>query len=231
MSKVFLIPTVLHEEGMQAIPPAALNSIRQCKVIFAENERTTRRYFKKLDPSIVIDEFEWHTIEKEGEAHIPAFKKAINDKKVIGILSEAGCPGIADPGQALVAIAQEMQATVIPNTGPSSIFLALMASGMNGQQFEFCGYLPIAAPERNKKIKEIEKRSATTGCTMIFIETPYRNDQLFQSLVQQCSPETRICIGVEITGPEAYIITRKVKEWKSKVPQLHKKTAVFLLQA
>ena len=156
-------------------------------------------------------------------------EKKIKEEKTIGIISEAGCPGIADPGQQLVAIAQEMNIEVKPLVGPNSILLALMASGMNGQQFRFAGYLPIKNPERNNAIKELESESAKKNCTQIFIETPYRNNQLMEALLSACQPATKICITVDLTGKEEFIKTRSVADWKKNKPDIHKRPAIFLL--
>src|SRR6218665_559431 len=159
-SNIFLIGCVLAEDGFAAIPPYVLEAVKQCQVIFAENERTARRFLKGLDKSIFIDGYEWFSIHKAEEAQRSQFITKIKEGKNIAIISEAGCPGIADPGQVLIATAQEMNCTIKPLVGPSSILLALMASGMNGQQFEFTGYLPIDNGERIKKIKELETASA-----------------------------------------------------------------------
>ena len=149
---VYLIPSLLHEEGMRSIPSYITAIVKQCTVLFVENERTTRRYLKKLDKEIVIDNYEWFTITNDNP-NTDSFRKKIKEEKTIGIISEAGCPGIADPGQQLVAIAHDLNIEVKPLVGPNSILLALMASGMNGQQFRFAGYLPIKNPERNNAIK------------------------------------------------------------------------------
>lgn len=138
---------------------------------------------------------------------------------------------MADPGQLLVAVAQEMGAVVKPYVGPSSILLALMASGMNGQLFKFNGYLPIDAGQRNKLLKDLEAESARQHCTQIFIETPYRNNQLIEALVQHCRPGSRLCIAVDITGPQEWIRTRTMEAWKKAIPDIHKRPAIFLLQA
>lgn len=151
--------------------------------------------------------------------------------KVIGILSEAGCPGVADPGQLLIAQAQKAGATVKPLVGPSSILLGLMASGMNGQLFRFNGYLPIDQTQRQKAIRTLENESQKSGSTEIFIETPYRNNQLLETLLKTCQPQTRLCIGIDLTGPEENIRTLAIKEWKTRVPDLHKKPVIFLLSA
>lgn len=234
MSTVYLIPAPLHEEGLPALPVSVTDAIQSCSVFFVENERTTRRYFKQLwknrfpGQDIIIDNYEWHTIDDTAGAE---FRRAIKEGKTIGIVSEAGCPGVADPGQELTAIAQEMQATVKPVTGPSSLLLALMASGMNGQQFRFVGYLPIDAGQRSAAIKDLEKDSIRYKSTQIFIETPYRNNPLLEALLKNCQPGTRICIAKNLTGPDEFIRTKTVREWKEGSPDLHKQPVIFLLQA
>ena len=165
---------------------------------------------------------------KDGLA-INLFKELLQQGKNIGIVSEAGCAGIADPGQLLVAAAQTMGAVVKPYTAPSSLLLALMASGMNGQNFQFHGYLPIDSNERKKKIQSLEAETNLKGTTQLFIETPYRNNQLFEAIVQYCHPQTRLCIGVDITGPNELIRTATIAYWKTNKPELHKKLVVFLL--
>jgi 16S rRNA (cytidine1402-2'-O)-methyltransferase len=227
---VYLIPSLLHEEGMRSIPSYIMDIVKQCTVLFVENERTTRRYLKKLDKEIVIDNYEWFTMTND-DPNTDSFRKKIKEEKTIGIISEAGCPGIADPGQQLVAIAQEMNIEVKPLVGPNSILLALMASGMNGQHFRFAGYLPIKNPERNSAIKELESESAKKNCTQIFIETPYRNNQLMEALLSVCHPLTRICIAVDLTGEKEFIKTRTVADWKKNRPDIHKQPAIFCMLA
>ena len=227
---VYLIPSLLHEEGMRSIPSYITDIVKQCTVLFVENERTTRRYLKKLDKDIVIDNYEWFTITNDNP-NTDSFRKKIKEEKTIGIISEAGCPGIADPGQQLVAIAQELNIEIKPLVGPNSILLALMASGMNGQQFRFAGYLPIKNPERNNAIKELESESAKKNCTQIFIETPYRNNQLMEALLLICQPLTKVCIAVDLTGSTELIKTKTVGEWRKSKPDFHKRPAIFLLQA
>jgi 16S rRNA (cytidine1402-2'-O)-methyltransferase len=231
MSTVYLVPSLLHENGLNALPAYLLESVKKCKVIFAENERTTRRFLKKLDPTIVIDSFEWFTIDYEKNSHIIDFRKKVAEKKDIAVISEAGCPGIADPGQEIISVAQQLKCTVKPLVGPSSILLALMASGMNGQQFEFVGYLPIVQHERDKKIRELDEAVRKTGSTKIFIETPYRNNALLESLLTNCSPQTLLCLGVNLTGPDEWIKTMPVLNWKKIKPELHKIPVIFLLGA
>ena len=225
---VYLIPSLLHEEGLQSIPPYIIDAVKQCQVLFVENERTARRYLKKLAKEIVIDDYEWFTMIVDDDT-TKAFRKKIKEGKTIGIISEAGCPGIADPGQQLVAIAHELNIEVRPLVGPNSILLALMASGMNGQQFKFNGYLPIKDHERNKMIKELESESAKKNCTQIFIETPYRNNQLLDALLSICQPSTKICIAVDLTSDKEFIKTKTVVDWKESKSDIHKRPAIFLL--
>jgi len=227
---VYLIPSLLHEEGMLSIPSYITDIVKQCTVFFVENERTTRRYLKRLDKEIVIDNYEWFTMTND-DPNTDSFRKKLKEEKTIGIISEAGCPGIADPGQQLVAIAQELNIEVKPLVGPNSILLALMASGMNGQQFRFAGYLPIKNPERNNAIKELESESAKKNCTQIFIETPYRNNQLMEALLLVCQPLTKVCIAVDLTGSTESTKTKTVAEWRKSKPDIHKRPAIFLLQA
>ena len=180
---------------------------------------------------MVIDNYQWHAIHKAENEVKAAFIKALNEGKNIGIVSEAGCPGIADPGQILVQAAQAIGAVVKPLVGPSSILLALMASGMNGQCFQFHGYLPIDSLERKKKIKELEADSQKRKCTQIFIETPYRNNSLIRDILDGCQAETQLCIAVDITAPVESILTKPIKQWKLQVPDVHKRLGIFLLMA
>jgi 16S rRNA (cytidine1402-2'-O)-methyltransferase len=229
MTTVYLIPSFLSENAVDSIPPYVIHAIKDAQVIFAENERTARRFMKAVDSTIIIDQFEWHTLHKSEEEQIVNFKACIQAQKNIAIISEAGCPGIADPGQILTAIAQEMGCIIKPLIGPSSILLGLMASGLNGQQFEFVGYLPIDQTSRIKKIKELESNSSKQNSTKIFIETPYRNNQLLDCLIKNCSTTTKLCVAKNITGENEQIITKSIKEWSKSVPDLHKIPVIFLL--
>ncbi|MFM8963273.1 MAG: SAM-dependent methyltransferase, partial [Sphingomonadales bacterium] len=177
LGKVLLLPMLLHEEGWEAIPKEIDQWIKSCDVFFVENEKTTRRYFKKIWKEMVIDNYQWFTIHQVEEAQINNFIQILKSGKTIGIVSEAGCAGIADPGQLLVSAAQQLGATVKPYMGPSSILLSLMASGFNGQGFAFNGYLSIDATERKKKIQQLEQIVTSNGIAQLFIETPYRNNQ------------------------------------------------------
>jgi 16S rRNA (cytidine1402-2'-O)-methyltransferase len=225
MSKVYLIPTVLDENGLQAIPAYITEAIQDCQVFFVENERTTRRFFKRCWKEMVIDNYQWVRTD-DPKAH-PLFQQALNEQKNIGIVSEAGCPGVADPGQELVALAQEQGVTVKPLVGPNSILLALMASGLNGQQFKFNGYLPIGEADREKAIRQLETISTKENCTQLFIETPYRNNQLLAALLKNLAPHTRLCIAVNLTGPEESVRTLTVAQWRQQLPDLHKQPVIF----
>lgn len=234
---VYLVPSPLDENGLTAMPASLADAIKDCKVIFAENERSARRFLKAFwknflpGQQIVIDDYEWFTIHKAEEQVLTAFREKIKERKNIAIISEAGCPGVADPGQLLVAAAQDLNVRVKPLVGPSSVLLALMASGMNGQQFRFLGYLPINHSARVQAIREAESDSSKRNCTQIFIETPYRNNQLLETLLKTCRPGTRICIAADLTGPNEWIKTKKVQDWKQEIPSLHKKPVIFMLMA
>jgi 16S rRNA (cytidine1402-2'-O)-methyltransferase len=229
---LYLIPARLDEHALQPIPPYVLDAVKECKVFFVENERSARRYLKALWKEMVIDDYEWFTIHKAEEEVRAVFQQKLKAGLTIGLISEAGCPGIADPGQLLTAVAHQAGATVRPLVGPSSILLALMASGMNGQQFTFCGYLPVDPAGRAKALRDLESESQQRDCTQVFIETPYRNNQLLETILQTCKPSTRLCIAVNITAPNEFIRTRTITEWKAAAPpDLHKQPAIFCLYA
>lgn len=230
-STVYLVPSVLDENATHTIPLYIVDAVKDCSVIFAENERTARRFLKSICKEIVIDNYEWFAIHKAEEEQVSNFKQKIKEEKHIAIISEAGCPGVADPGQVLIETAQQMNITVKPLVGPSSILLALMASGMNGQQFEFVGYLPIDNSERIRVIKEMENTSQKKNSTQIFIETPYRNDQLIETILKTCKPTTRLCIAAELTGSNEWIKTKTIADWKKEKTGFHKKPVIFLLKA
>lgn len=226
---IYLIPTVLAENANETIPAYILDAVKQCSVFFVENERTARRFLKSIWREMVIDDNTWYAIHKaEGEV-MKQFEGHIKKGENIAILSEAGCPGIADPGQILVARAQQIGAVIKPLVGPSSILLALMASGMNGQLFCFHGYLPIEATARKKSIQDLEEEAIKRNMAQIFIETPFRNDSILAELVQTCKPTTRICVAVNITGATESIKTKTAEEWKKAMPKLHKIPVVFII--
>ena len=231
MSTIYLVPSVLDELAIQTIPTYIIKAVKDCQVIFAENERTTRRFLKSICKEIVIDNYEWFTIHKAEEEQKNSFRQKIKEGKNIAIISEAGCPGIADPGQILIELAQQLNVVVKPLVGPSSILLALMASGMNGQQFEFAGYLPIDISERTKALKEMELTSQKKHSTQIFIETPYRNNQMIEALLKTLKPSTKLCIAAELTGMNEFVKTKTIAEWQKEKTDFHKKPVIFLLQA
>jgi 16S rRNA (cytidine1402-2'-O)-methyltransferase len=229
MSTVYLIPAPLDEETTESIPAYVLDAVKKCSVLFVENERSARRFLKKLDKQIVIDSFEWVTIHKAETQVKQQLIQSIKNGKTIGIISEAGCPGIADPGQILVEAAHKNGTVVKPLVGPSSILLALMASGMNGQQFAFVGYLPIEEPQRKKKLIQLEDLSVKFNSTQVFIETPYRNNQLLDTIIKTCKPSTQLCIAANLTGANETVQTKTIKEWAIKKPDLHKQPVIFCL--
>jgi 16S rRNA (cytidine1402-2'-O)-methyltransferase len=219
-STLYLIPCWLEDYITAPIPAYILEAVKACTIFFVENERSARRYLKTIWKEMVIDEYEWHSIQKiEDQPELTdSFRAALTRGATIGIISEAGCPGIADPGQVLTAIAQEAGATIRPLTGPSSILLALMASGLYGQQFRFSGYLPVDSAGRAAAIRNLEAESARLHCTQIFIETPYRNNQLLASLLSTCRPTTRLCLAANLTGPAEYIRTLPISRWRELAP-------------
>jgi 16S rRNA (cytidine1402-2'-O)-methyltransferase len=226
---VFLIPCFLDEGALQVLPPYIKDAVQQCQVFFVENERSARRYLKSLWREMIIDNYGWIVIHKAEAQVQQQLRQAVKEGKNIGIISEAGCPGIADPGQLLVNVAHEAGALVKPLVGPSSILLALMASGMNGQQFRFAGYLPIDNAERARFIRDLEADSEKRNSTQVFIETPYRNNQLMETLLKTCRPNTRLCIAADLTGPNEFIRTLSVAHWKTQVPELHKRPVIYCL--
>ncbi|SEW00841.1 SAM-dependent methyltransferase [Chitinophaga arvensicola] len=229
--KVYLVPTVLSADALFSIPAYVTAIVQQLSVFYVENERTARRYLKSLDRNINIDNLQLLVMNENQPPDLVIAKKLLLEGKDIGILSEAGCPAIADPGHLVVKLAHSIDARVIPMIGPNSMLLALMGSGMNGQNFQFVGYLPIKPPERTKMIRELEQESEKKKQTQLFIETPYRNNQLLKDILDNCKDYTQVCIAADITAPTEYIKTKTVKEWKKQLPDLHKRPAIFLLYA
>ena len=232
MGKLYLIPNLLGETPIErTIPDDVVHIIKNIKVFATENVKNTRRYLKKIDKAINIDELVFldlneHSNIKDIETYLPYLTN-----QDMGIISEAGCPGIAGPGAELVALAHKHDYQVIPLVGPSSILLALMASGANGQNFSLNGNLPIAKRERIKTLKTYEKQSATENRTQLFIETPYRNMQLFEDMITTLSPTTRPTIACDITTENEYIKTMLIKDWKHVKPDINKRPTIFVLYA
>jgi len=233
MPNLYLIPTTLGETTVNKVLPAENSQIvRKLQYFVVENTRTARRHLKKMIPEIVIDDLDFkelneHTERKELELLLEPTSRGFD----IGILSEAGCPGVADPGADIVALAHTRGIKVVPLVGPSSILLSLMASGFNGQNFAFIGYLPVKPAERATAIREIERTSGREKQTQIFIEAPYRNAKLLEELLSLCNGLTKLCIAVDLTMESEFVVTKSIAEWRKVPPELGKRPAIFLLQS
>jgi 16S rRNA (cytidine1402-2'-O)-methyltransferase len=232
MPALYAIPAPLGGTAADALPASALETVRGIRDFVAENPKTARAFLASLQMPWPIAEISMTRLDEHTSADaVPALLAPLHAGRSLGLLSEAGCPAIADPGAALVEVAHREGFRVVPLIGPSSITLALMASGLEGQRFAFCGYLPREAKERARRIREIEQRSRRESETQIFIETPYRNDVLAAALLEACAPSTRLCLASDLTLPTERIVTRTVSEWREAVPKLGKKPTVFLLLA
>ncbi len=231
--KLILIPTIIADETQdEVIPIMVRNELPTIQHFLAENVRTARRFLSSLKIYPSIETLDFKVLDKETTyAEMAQLFQPIYDSNNIGVLSESGVPGIADPGSMAVKYAHEHEIKVVPLVGPSSIFLALMASGLNGQKFAFHGYLPIETKERDKAIHEYERESALKKQTQIFIETPYRNSSLFNSLLKILKPETQLCIAMDLTGTNEFIRTLSIREWRGKSIDLPKVPAIFLFLA
>lgn len=231
--KLYLIPTTLGDnEPLEVLPISIKQTIESIDYYIVENEKTARRFIKKISPRKSQPNLQLSLLNKFTEAQeIPTFLEPCLDGINVGILSEAGCPGIADPGADVVKIAHQKNIQVVPLVGPSSILLALMASGFNGQNFAFNGYLPIDNAERKKTIKGLEKKSREAKQSQIFIETPYRNDKMLQELTKTLADGTHLCIACDITLPTEYIATKRIADWSRTKVDLHKRPAIFIIQA
>ena len=229
--KLYLIPTTLGEnEPLEVMPYSVRKMVELIDHYIVENEKSARRFIKKItpkksQPSLVLMKLDKYAEEIETRAYLDACEQGIS----VGLLSEAGVPAVADPGATIVKLAHEKGIQVVPLVGPSSILLALMASGMNGQNFAFNGYLPIDKADRKKAIKELERLSKERDQSQIFIETPYRNEKMFTDLKSTLTPGTRLCIAADITLPEEYIRTYTIADWKKQTPDLHKRPTIFII--
>lgn len=231
---LYLIPVPLGPGAPAAVLPSEVCALAQGLSFFvAENAKSARAFLKALPATqpltaISISELNEHT----RAADLPALLQPLLEGKDVGLVSEAGCPGVADPGAALIELAHRQAIRVAPLVGPSSLLLALMASGLCGQQFAFHGYLPVKDDARSQRLRELEKESRKQGRTQLFIETPYRNVRLFDAIVASCSEHTRLCIAADLTLPGEYIATRKIADWRRLgAPDIERRPAVFLLQA
>ena len=231
---LYLIPVTLGETSVfQVLPGYNHDIITGIKHFIVENIRSARRFLKKVEKSIDIDQLTFYELNRHTDRKfIGEYLKALKEGQPVGIISEAGCPAIADPGADVVAIAQQKGIRVIPLVGPSSIIMSLMGSGFNGQSFAFNGYLPVEGPQRIKALKKLENKIYNEDQTQSFIETPYRNAKMIDTILQSLKPETKLCIAAGITTPDEYIRTKTVAQWKkdkAKIPDLNKIPAIFLL--
>lgn len=231
--KLYLIPSPLGDtDPAEVIPGPVLGILGRIDTYVVEEVRTARRYLSRAGLKGGISELEFRVLnEHTTEAETEALAQLFDDGRDVGLISEAGLPAVADPGARLVELAHRHGIEVIPLTGPSSLMLALMASGLNGQSFAFCGYLPAKPDERRTKLRAIEKLSAASSQTQIFIETPYRNDRMLEDILAVCRESTRLCIAANITMPDAFIRTKTVGQWKKSIPEIGKRPCVFCLLA
>jgi 16S rRNA (cytidine1402-2'-O)-methyltransferase len=226
---LYIIPSLLSPESIETVPVYITPIVASLRHFFVENERTARRFLKSLDKGIDIDAIQFSVVDTHHPADTKLMKRWLKEGINVGLLSEAGYPCIADPGSPLVLEAHRTGARIVPLVGPNAMLMALAASGLDGQQFRFSGYLPVKEPARGRALRELEKKALQTGETQIFMETPYRNRTLLQDVLTHCHPDTLLCIAVDITAPREQIRTRRLKDWKQDLPDLHKRPAVFLI--
>ena len=231
MVKFYLIPSLLHDSNTGVIPPQAAAALQVCTAIYAENLRTTRRFVKKILPQFVIDDAEWFEIGKAESECVAGFRQAVQHHQNIALISEAGCPAIADPGYLLVAEAHGTKGVeVVPIAGPSSILLALMASGLGGQRFAFHGYLPVEQNARRQALQKIWQRAKDDEATQLFMETPYRNNSLLEDLLKTIPSQAKLCIAANLTAQDEYVQMKTVAAWlQNPLPNLHKQPCIFAL--
>lgn len=228
---LYLLPVTLGDTPIEKVLPAYNREIISgIKYFIVEDVRSARRFLKKVDSAICIDELTFYTLNKHTSPEdISGYLKPLLEGHSMGVISEAGCPAVADPGADVVAIAQRRNLKVVPLVGPSSIILSVMGSGFNGQSFAFHGYLPIDPAERTKRLKELETRVYAENQTQLFIETPYRNQKMLEEILKTCRPQTKLCIAANITCEGEYIKTKTIKEWQGKLPDLSKIPCIFLI--
>lgn len=228
---LYLLPVTLGDTPVEKVlPPYNREIIVNIRHFIVEDVRSARRFLKKVEPSIDIDGLAFYELNKHtAPAAISGYLQPLVEGHSMGVISEAGCPAVADPGADVVAIAQRKCLKVIPLVGPSSIILSVMGAGFNGQNFAFNGYLPIEPAERTRRLKELENRVYQEDQTQIFIETPYRNRKLLEEIIRICRPQTHLCIAANITCEDEFIRTRTLKEWKGNLPELNKIPCIFLI--
>jgi 16S rRNA (cytidine1402-2'-O)-methyltransferase len=234
LGTLYLIPVTLGADNInQVLPPEVIKIAQNLENFVVESEKSARHFLSTIKTTkpvreLTLNLLNEHTLDKD----VAALLAPLLAGKDVGLMSDAGCPGIADPGAKLVALAHQKNIKVVPFVGPSSILLSLMASGLNGQQFAFLGYLPVDKTVRNTRLKEIEKRSQTHKETQIFIETPYRNQHTLEAILASCNANTRLCVASQVSLPDELIVTKRISEWKQNaLPDLNKKPTVFLLLA
>lgn len=227
---LYLIPCPLGDNApLEVLPLSLPKTIESLQYFIVENEKVARRFIKRIAPKKKQDELVLFPLNKFTDAiEIQSYLNPMHNGKSIGLMSDAGCPGVADPGAVIVQKAHDNNFRVQPLVGPSSLLLALMASGMNGQSFAFNGYLPIEKQERNRTLKQLEKKSVESNQTQMVIETPYRNEQLLKDFLRSLHPNTRLCVAVDLTLPSEWIKTASVKDWKKIDLAFHKRPAIFL---
>lgn len=232
MGKLYLIPSPLGDcEPSEVLPAPLMETLPKISIFVVEEIRTARRFLSRAGLKGHIEELEFHELnEHTGQAEVESYASLFK-RGDVGLISEAGLPAVADPGAALVALCHRIDVEVVPFVGPSSLMMALMSSGLNGQSFAFLGYIPAKTDERRTALRNIEKQSAAHRQTQIFIETPYRNDSMLADLLQICAPTTKVCIAANITMPDAYIKTRTVAQWRSSNITIGKRPCVFLILA
>lgn len=230
--RLFLIPSALSEGALlEVLPLHVKKKVEEIDDYIAENEKTARHFIKRLVPSKLQPKLNFYVLNKFTRTQeLSSFLEPCKNGRDMGLLSEAGCPGIADPGAQIVQRAHENGIRVIPLVGPSSVTLAMMASGLNGQHFSFHGYLPIEKKKRKNVIKDLERQSAQENQAQLFIETPYRNEKLFRDLIKYLQPTTSLCIARGITSTDEFILTKPIKEWQKIKVNLHKKPTIFIVQ-
>ena len=231
---LYLIPVTLGDDNIaQALPANVVAIAQQLDTFVVETEKPARHFLSTIKTIKPVRELALHLLNEHTEDKaLPDLLKPLLAGKDVGLMSDAGCPAVADPGARLVALAHQKGIRIVPLVGPSSILLGLMASGLNGQQFAFLGYLPVDKTERNQKLKEIENRAQTHNETQIFIETPYRNMHMLEAILSTCNANTRLCVASQVSLPDEMIVTKTIGGWKqSTLPDLHKKPMVFLLLA
>lgn len=230
--RIFLLPTTLGDnDPIEVLPASVQREVERLDTFIVENEKTARRAIKKIVPSKDQPSLKFFLLNKHTDpADMPSFLLPCKEGKDIGLLSEAGCPGVADPGAEIVKMAHNEGIKVVPMVGPSSILLAMMGSGMNGQSFTFNGYLPIDKAEKRNELKNLERISFEKQQAQLFIETPYRNNKLLEDLIQHLHPQTRLCIACDLTLASEFIVTRPLSEWAKTKVDLHKRPTIFILQ-